>query len=267
MPDTASFWADALAAWAIPPEMLEAAPESPWGFPVGLFAKATRRTLASPPSPSRRRALEALPEGATVLDVGTGSGSAALPLAPPAALLVGVDESAGMLGQFASSAAERGVEARTIEGRWPDVESQAPVADVVTCHHVLYNVADLAPFATALTAHARHRVVVEITATHPQSDRSPLWKALHGIDRPTSPTAADAAAVLQELGLDVGSEAFERGALWDEADRSEMVAFTRRRLCLRPERDAEVEALMGAVADRPPRQLVTLWWPGGAGSR
>jgi len=30
-------WAAELAAWAIDPELLAAAPESPYGFPAGLF--------------------------------------------------------------------------------------------------------------------------------------------------------------------------------------------------------------------------------------
>ena len=30
-------WREQLDGWAIPAEILAAAPESPWGFPVGLF--------------------------------------------------------------------------------------------------------------------------------------------------------------------------------------------------------------------------------------
>jgi len=33
--------------------------------------------------------------------------------------------------------------------------------------------ADLAPFVAALTAHARHRVVLELTASHPQTSSTP----------------------------------------------------------------------------------------------
>lgn len=262
--DAATWWAEALAEWAIPADILDRAPESPWSFPVPLFAHATRHALESAPSPSRLRALEGLPDGGSVLDVGTGAGAAAVPLAPPAGLLVGVDQSAEMLAQFSAAGAERGSDVRTLEGRWPDMAAEAPVADVVTCHHVLYNVADLVPFAAALTRHARRRVVVELTATHPQTNLNPLWKAIHGIDRPTGPTAADAVAVLTEMGLDVSTEEFERGSLWDDAHRADMVAFTRRRLCVGPERDAEVEALLGPAGEQPARQLVTVWWPGDA---
>jgi hypothetical protein len=48
-----------------------------------------------------------------------------------------------------------------IEGTWPDVATQTPVAEVAVCHHVVYNVADLAAFAQALTDHASARIVIE----------------------------------------------------------------------------------------------------------
>jgi len=47
-------WGRQLAAWAIPESVLAAAPESPWGFPPGLFARAAELALADPAStPSR----------------------------------------------------------------------------------------------------------------------------------------------------------------------------------------------------------------------
>ena len=36
-------WRKQLDGWAIPEEILAAAPESPWGFPVGLFRSRARR--------------------------------------------------------------------------------------------------------------------------------------------------------------------------------------------------------------------------------
>jgi hypothetical protein len=98
-----------------------------------------------------------------------------------------------------------GVEAVAIEGAWPDAADRTPAADVVVCHHVVYNASDLAAFALRLTDHARHRVVVEMTQHHPTSDLNPLWLRFHGLIRPTRPTADDADAVLRELGLGTGS--------------------------------------------------------------
>src|SRR5688500_9537091 len=87
-------WADQLAAWAIDPTILAAAPESPYGFPAALWT-AERR--AAGPTRSIQAAREGLPVGGSVLDIGCGGGAATIPLADVAGRLVGVDESAEML--------------------------------------------------------------------------------------------------------------------------------------------------------------------------
>ena len=262
MGEAAERWRTALEGWAIPKEILDAAPESPWRFSTSTFARRAEEALTEAPVPSRQRALEAVPEGGTVLDVGVGGGAASLPLAPPAGLLVGVDQSAEMLESFTSAAARRGVAVQAVAGLWPAMADEVPAADVVVCHHVFYNVADLVPFAAALTSHARRRVVVELTAEHPTSNLNPLWRSIHDLDRPTSPTGEDAVAVLSEMGLAVGVEAFERHWGHTGADRADAVAMVRRRLCVGPERDAQIEAHLDAQA--PGRPVLALWWDGSA---
>ena len=218
--------------------------------PRGDFRRACspgrlNAALADPQfTPSRRRATEAIPPGGSVLDVGAGGGAASLPLVPPAGVLIAVDESQAMLDVFAEGAERCGVRHREIVGRWPGVAPDTPEADVVVCHHVAYNVGDLAPFLAALTDHAQGRVVVELTDHHPQSDLSPLWRSLHGIAGPKGPTATDAAEVAAALGYDVHVERFERPSLWHDAPRDERVGFARRRLCVGPEHDAEVGAFL-----------------------
>ena len=259
--ESARRWQEDLESWAIPPEILAAAPETPWGCPTGLFARSAEEAVAAretPSTPSRRRALEALPDGGTVLDVGAGGGAASLPLCPPASAVTAVDQSAAMLTAFAGLAGQQGVVHEEVEGLWPAVAGEVGPADVVVCHHVLYNVGDLVPFVVALTDHARHRVVVEITAEHPQSTLNDLWLHFHGTVRPTRPTAADAAAVVSDLGFDVRMEEFEAAPRWGhDHDRAELVAFARRRLCLPPERDPDVDAVLETPG---PRRHVTLWW-------
>jgi SAM-dependent methyltransferase len=253
-------WSRQLDAWAIPERILGAAPQSPWGFPPRLFARSAERALADrEPTPSRRRGREAVPSGGSVLDIGAGGGAASLPLAPPAGLLIGVDERRAMLDVFAQGADRRGVRHTEIVGRWPDVAPNTPTADVVACHHVVYNVPDVAPFLAALNDHARRRVVVELTDRHPQSDLSPLWQIIHGIDRPSGPTADDAAEVATSLGYDVHLERFAGASLWNDAPRDERVTFARRRLCVGPEHDTDIAAYLDQTSDMP-RQLVMLWW-------
>jgi SAM-dependent methyltransferase len=265
-------WADQLEARAIPAPILEAAPESPWGFPPELFRVRADRAAATDPTPTVLRAREALPDGGSVLDVGCGGGAMSLPLADRAGSLVGVDGSAGMLATFAEMAAGRDVRVRTIEGAWPDVADTAPICDVVVCGHVLYNVPDLAPFVGALQDHAQRRVVIELTDRHPVSWMNDLWLRFHGVAFPDGPTADDAEAAIREVGIapwredrpatDERHGGFER--------REDAVAFARRRLCLTADRDPEVaealgdrlRAVGGLWSAGPPggHQVVTLWW-------
>jgi SAM-dependent methyltransferase len=251
-------WADGLASWAIPDDILAAAPQTPHRFDVKMFARIADEAVQVE-TPSQRAAREALPDGGSVLDVGCGGGAGSLPLAPPAGLVVGLDEGEGMLAAYAERAAARGVAHEEILGRWPDAADRAPVVDVVVCHNVFYNVADLVPFARALAEHARHRVVVELTEHHPLTWLNPLWKALHGIERPTVPTAEDAADVLREDGIDLHVQRWERTMA---AGRTvdELVVFARERLCLGPDRDEEIRALVDRHPPMAGRPVATLWW-------
>ena len=267
-------WREQLDGWAIPEEILAAAPESPWGFPVGLFRSRARRAGSGPATPSNLEAARHLPPGGVVLDVGAGGGAASLPLAATAGRLVAVDESPGMVAAFLAAAEAAGVPAQGVEGRWPEVAGRVGPADVVVCHHVLYNVADLAPFVTALTGHARRRVVAELTERHPLAGLRPLWRRFHGLDRPDGPGAGDAAAALAALGLEATRQDWESADRFGHDDFDELVAFTRRRLCLPASRDPEVaQALLeqgtrqvgGVWVSGQPRRVVTLSWPGTAG--
>ena len=260
-------WEAELPRWGIPEAIIAAAPESPWGFPVELFRT---RNGSDDIGPSTIRAREALPARGTVLDVGVGGGAASLPLADVASLLVGVDESQGMLDEFRSAARRRRIATQEVRGTWPEVAPLAPIADVVVCHHVFYNVANLGPFARALDEHARRRVVVELTDRHPWSWMNDLWMRFHELERPDGPTAQDAEAGLRELGFDVRRDDHmptPRGSGFER--REDAVALIRRRLCLWPDRDEEVaEAIGDRLVEReglwsagPAGQgIVTLWW-------
>jgi ubiquinone/menaquinone biosynthesis C-methylase UbiE len=261
-------WRDALDAWRIPPDILAGSSTSPWVLPVKIFAGRAHQQLDSPSGRSYEIAVEAVPIGGSVLDVGAGAGAASLALRGRAGSITAVDEDAEMLAIVADLAAGAGVDAATVGGRWPDINAAVPPADVVVCHHVLYNVADLDAFITALTAHARRRVVVEITAFHPASLLNPLWMMLHGLERPTGPTAAEAIAVIAATGVEPRSVEWHRPISRDGTSYHELVTSTCVRLCLGPQRRDDVEAALrelGVREDRPylgppSRDVVTIWW-------
>lgn len=258
MTDARNRWQQGLASWAIPEQILAQAPEDPWALPVALFeTEHPNKTV------SHRRALEALAPGDDVLDVGAGRCAMSLPLRPPAARIIAVDSQPAMLENSPADV--------TVLGRWPEVAAQAGKGDVVVCGHVLYNVADLAPFIQALHAAAQHRVVIEITRSHPRNrplERA-LWQHFWGLERPTGPTWEDARAVIRECGIDPSIELWESQQRGGFVSLDDLVGFMRRTVCLNRSRYDEVRTivLQHAVArdgrwrlSADPRLLVTFWW-------
>lgn len=250
-------WAHDLASWAIPDEIMAQAPTNPWIHPVAQFCAPDGPTLDSM---SHAAARDALPEAGSVLDVGCGGGRAAFALVPPASEVIGVDHQQDMLDAFATTADQRGVIHTEILGDWPDAAPRTPIADVVVCHHVAYNVPDLTGFARALSEHARHRVVLELPVRHPLTWMNPLWQQFWHLDRPTSPTADDALAIIRDAGHDAHLVEFddvtERIAL-DPRAQAESACV---RLCLPVDRADEVAEAIATADRNTPRRLATIWW-------
>lgn len=246
-------WRRELAEWAVPDEILASAPREPFVFVPAMFEAPPPDGRESPLA--TRRALEELPDGGTVLDVGCGGGAASFALAPPAGRLIGVDRQRDMLELFETTAAARGIAAETHLGAWPEIAAEVPIADVAVCHHVVYNAPDLPAFATAMSRHARQRVVIEMTHRHPQDVRRPLWRHFWGIERPDGPTSNVAAEALRESGFDV---VVESGAGLVRPESDVAARFWCRMLCLPPEREPEVAEQLDGLSF--PRERAVLWW-------
>ena len=160
---------------------------------------------------------------------------------------------------FANSAKARGLEYEVIEGFWPAVTEQTPVADVVTVHHVVYNVGEIAPFINALNSHARKRVVIELPLVHPMTPRSNGWKHFWNLDRPKSPTIDDFMAVLSQMGISANLEKFTGRILLDEGE-ADRVEYTLMRLCLPETRRDEVIEFLKSDPSPTSRELAVVWW-------
>jgi SAM-dependent methyltransferase len=281
-PDPFVAWSEALRSWEIPSEIIDRATEPPWAMGDAIYVERARTAAAigrgrdGEADPSRAAALEALaanPEGTgSVLDVGAGAGAAGLALAARCTRLTAVDRNERLLATLREEAAALDLPATTLAGRWPELARRVAVHDVAVCHHVLYDVPDLAPFLGALAEHARRRVVIEISARHPLAWVNPLWLRFHGIRRPERPSADDAVAAVHALGAVPSVRRWTRPT--DAPSLEAAVTRARRNLCLPPEREPEVAAaiedlraagrLTGGPAS-PERAVVTIWWdpPGG----
>lgn len=272
-------WGRALQSWAIPPGILAATSANPWGQPVARFAARADAEVQAPSGASFERAVEALEAGeastgrpGSVLDVGAGAGAASLPLIGWLSAVTAVDPVPEMLDAFDERAAalvDQGGEpvvVRSVLGSWPEAAAQAGPADVVVCHHVLFNVPDVGPFLAAVTAAARWRVVVEVPPLHPMTWMNPLWERFHGLRRPDIPSADDLVAVLHEQ--DVRALTVDR---WVRAQAptlsaQERVALVTRQLCLPVEREPDVVAALADAPQQELRRVVTLTWRGSAGA-
>ena len=176
-------WARSLERWAIPSEILAQSQTSPWILPPARFQIPDE----IPATVSSEKALEALPHSGQVLDVGCGGGIASFGLTPRVAHVMGVDHEREMLSMFAQNAEKREISCQVFEGFWPEIADQVPVADVVLCHHVLYNISEIGPFLLGLNSHALSRVVTSpVRGTPHEASPSRSCRCLDGGVAPRS---------------------------------------------------------------------------------
>ena len=167
----------------------------------------------------------------SVLDVGAGTGRASLPLARLRHPLTAVERSGSMLSGLRDLA--NGLPVEVVEGSWPEVAPLVGSHSVAMCAHVVYDVREIGPFLSALSERASSGVVIELTETHPWTHLGPYYRALHGLSRPSGPSADDLAAVVEEvLGVSAVLERWTRPPdLWFES-RQEIIELYGRRLVL-----------------------------------
>lgn len=248
-------WRKQLAAWAIPNEILNQAEESPWIHPPALFEIPEIITDTQ----SHQIAREVLFDESSVLDIGCGGGIAAFALVPPATFVFGVDHQPEMLEMFTNNAQNRQVNSEVALGNWPEVASKTPNADVVTAHHVLYNVAQVEDFLLKMNEHALKRVVIEIPTKHPLSNMSELWRHFWKLERPVSPSYSNLVEVISEMGFEPKFKVWS-GEMRSESSIEQAAEFMRIRLCLPKNRFSDVKEFLEAQTKQSIRELATIWW-------
>ena len=248
-------WRRDLDSWSIPQEILDQAEEAPWTHAPALFALPDQ--IAD--TPSHQKAREALSATGSVLDIGCGGGVATFAIAKSGNHVIGVDHQAEMLEMYMQNAKARSIESEVHDGFWPAISGQVPVADVVTVHHVVYNVGDIEPFLKAVDNHARQRVVIELPLVHPMTSASAGWKHFWNLIRPTSPNADDLVSVLNEMGIKARLEKFSADFPLEQSPE-DIAERTRVRLCLPPSRLDEVKSFLIDHPFATKRDLAVIWW-------
>lgn len=151
--------------------------------------------------PFLRRLRRVIDSSSTVIDVGSGAGRFALPLAAEARHVTAVDPSEAMLGILQREAEERGLgNVTTVQGRWEEAATEA--AEVVFSSLVLTLVPDGEAFVRKLEDRAREHVFLYLGAFSGDAVLDPLWRHFHGAPRVPDATYLDALALLRELGID-----------------------------------------------------------------
>lgn len=267
--NAAARWRALLEAWAFPPDLLAAVPDSPYEWPVGLWRRRHEAEAGAPLTPTGRVVAALLPPGGSLLDVGAGTGRASLALAALDHPLTAVERNPEMAAVLRRQAEASGAAVRVVEGAWPAVAPRVGRHDVALAAHVVYDVAELAPFLRALHEAAEVGVVLEAGERHPWSGLSKYYRALHGLGRPDGPDADLLAEVVEEvLGVAPQVERWSTVTRLLFADLQELVDLYRRRLLVPVERAGEVADLLapdvveedGWLALGHDQGVATVWW-------
>ena len=193
----------------------------------------------------------------TLLDVGAGGGRLSLPLALNCRQVTAVEPSSSMaevLNQQTSDLSIQNVS--LVQADWADAEVEP--ADIVLCCHVLYVVADIGHFVRKLDSHARHRVLVVLYKSAPQSQTYALWKRVHGEDRLPLPSLPEFQEVLSELDIDAQVEIMPPQQSRGFDDHEQALEQLSRRLYLAPgsRQMAELESMLPDLLEEVDGTLV-----------
>jgi SAM-dependent methyltransferase len=244
--------------------------------PADFYAPMAQR-FAQDPARTDEPVLDALLSlarpGERWLDIGSGGGRYALPLARHGCLVTAVDPSPAMLEILRSGMARHGIDGIEItQGRWPLPIVPQPDADVALMAHVGYDIEDMGAFLDAAEASSRRLCVAVKGESAMTTAASLLWEPVHGEPRVALPAAPELIALLMARGRLPEVQLAERQPP-ATASLDELVEATRRQLWLRPgslkdERMVELVRQMAIQGERgwaldwhPTRIAIVTWAP------
>lgn len=237
-----------------------------WSMRARSFEAAVRERWAQPDS-SRRTVLAALQAhpGATLLDIGAGTGAWVRLLAGHAHLVTAVEPSPSMLEVMEENLAAEGIEnVQIVQGSWPDVDV-AP-HDYALCSHAMYGYPDLPAFVGRMIEVTRRTCFLVMRA--PVLDAPMAEAAMRVWGQPyDSPNLQVGYNALLQMGLFPNVLMENTGAWpgWTHSSLEEALAEIKRRLGVaeKSEHDEFLEDLLRRRLVWQDGQYV---WPPGARS-
>jgi SAM-dependent methyltransferase len=197
-------------------------------------ARYRRRVETQDPGYAERQlASMAIPGGATVLDIGAGPGTLAVPLARRGCRVTAVEPSAPMRRALRERADAEGVTVAVFEEPWEEIEPAVlgdPFDAVVASYSLL--MVNLRAALAKMHAVCRGRVHLFYPLTPPGGRllEHALWPAIHGTGYPPEPMADCVWNILFQMGVMATLEAEFDPADHRFADLDEAVAEFRDRL-------------------------------------
>jgi SAM-dependent methyltransferase len=166
------------------------------------------------------------------LDVGSGPGRYALPIALRVRQVVAVDPSPSMLELLRHDAEANGISnVRAIEARWPVADP--PRADVGLMAHVGYDIAEIGPFLDQLEESSARLCVAVMGESAMTTVSSLFWNEIHGEPRVRLPALPELVTLLVTRGRLPEIRLVDRvPPTFDSFD--EALAMARRQLWLTP---------------------------------
>lgn len=222
----------------------------PWQGKAHSFDAHVRQRWARPDS-SRRAVLAALQEqpGATVLDIGAGTGAWSGLLARHARLVTAVEPSPAMIEVMAANLAAEGIgNVRVVQATWP--QAQVEAHDFSLCSHAMYGCPDLPAFIQSMIAVTRQTCFLVMRAPTVDGVLAEAARRVwgHSYDSPNFQVAYN---VMLQMGL-FPNVLMEDSGLWDERTSDSLkdaLADVKRRLGLSAvepcEHDAFLQDLLG----------------------